>query len=779
MADQKDVNIARSLTTETQALLKVRQKEVGVLQQIHNLEQELVDQAIMRDDIAGDIIDRTDSLSDKLKQTKTTEDALAAVRKEQVDYIQSMLEAGEELDEVYLRQLKSMEAQFDAVQKKTAAEEARKTAMDEITSGLDAQMGKVGEIINAIKTGGMIAGIAVAFAFVAKKLFEVADATKQLTRDLGVSIGKGAELSTSIASAGVAATRFGGSVEDGKQVVSALSKEAGGLANVTEEAAFEATRLSLGFGLGAENAVKVQKAMMDVTDGTAAAARDMTDFVANLAEANNVAPTAVLEDIANNTEVFAKFGKEGAENFIKTSIAAKKLGVEMSSIASAAESLLNIEDSISKQMEAEVLLGRQINLDKATQAAFQGDYLTLTKELANQVGSVAEFNQMNTIQQQALADALGMSVADTRKMVENQDKLAGLSEEALNHYKETGEIQEQGSSILNEQNAAMAAAGVKTAAAIGALMTQLGIRTKIFGVTKATAEAESGGGGGQTGGLMDKIGKIKMSDVIKGAAAMLIVAAAVFVFAKAVQEFMNVSWEAVGMAVVSMLALVGAVALLGMIMGSPMGAIAIILGAAAMLIVASAMLVLGVALGVIAEAIPNFMLFIPMLPQMAFGFLTLAPLLPILPFLGLGLIAFGAGMGMSAIGVGLFGAVGGPETISALAVSMATLVPLTNGIAMLGPAFMSMAAGIATLAGSLVLLTPMLPTLLLLGGLAGGIASIVGGGGESEGGGDDTSERLIAKLDELIGIVKQGGDVKLDGKKVGDVLTLAASPLGV
>ena len=187
---------------------------------------------------------------------------------------------------------------------------------------------------------------------------------------------------------------------------------------------------------------------MDVTDGTAAGARDMTDFVANLAEANNVAPTAVLEDIASNTEVFAKFGKEGAENFIKTSIAAKKLGIDMSSITSAAEGLLDIEGSISKQMEAEVLLGRQLNLDAARQAALQGDYLTLTKELANQVGSVAEFNQMNAIQQQALADSLGMSVADTRKMVENQDKLAGLSEEALNHYKETGEIQEASNSCL-------------------------------------------------------------------------------------------------------------------------------------------------------------------------------------------------------------------------------------------------------------------------------------------------------------------------------------------
>ena len=100
-------------------------------------------------------------------------------------------------------------------------------------------------------------------------------------------------------------------------------------------------------------------------------------------------------------------------------------------------------------------------------------------------------------------------------------------------------------------------------------------------------------GGGMPGkGIMDGMAKIDMKKVLQGAAAMVIVAGAVFIFGKAVQEFMKVSWEAVGMAVVSMLALVGAVALLGAIMMSGVGAVAILAGAAAMLVVASAVLVL-------------------------------------------------------------------------------------------------------------------------------------------------------------------------------------------
>ena len=123
--------------------------------------------------------------------------------------------------------------------------------------------------------------------------------------------------------------------------------------------------------------------------------------------------------------------------------------------------------------------------------------------------------------------------------------------------------------------------------------------------TKSLAKTTVPKGGGDAiggkGSITQSLGKINMNAVLKGAAALVIVAAAVFVFGKAVQEFMKVSWSAVGMAVVSMLALVGSVALLGAIMSSGVGAVAIIAGAAAMLIVAGAMFVLGKAIQEIAK----------------------------------------------------------------------------------------------------------------------------------------------------------------------------------
>ena len=83
-----------------------------------------------------------------------------------------------------------------------------------------------------------------------------------------------------------------------------------------------------------------------------------------------VMPKLVLDDIANSTETFAKFAKDGGKN-ISCCCRTKKLGLNLDTVAGIAESLLDFESSIEKQMEASVLLGRQLNLDKARELALQ------------------------------------------------------------------------------------------------------------------------------------------------------------------------------------------------------------------------------------------------------------------------------------------------------------------------------------------------------------------------------------------------------------------------
>ena len=133
-----------------------------------------------------------------------------------------------------------------------------------------------------------------------------------------------------------------------------------------------------------------------------------------------VLPGDIFKDIAENTRLFAEFGKDGGGNIIKAAVSARKLGLSLNQVAGISESLLDFESSIEKQLEASLLLGRQINLDKARQLALTGDQEGMLQEVLKQVGGEAEFNELNVIQRRALADSVGVQVEELSRLVRNQ-----------------------------------------------------------------------------------------------------------------------------------------------------------------------------------------------------------------------------------------------------------------------------------------------------------------------------------------------------------------------
>jgi hypothetical protein len=166
---------------------------------------------------------------------------------------------------------------------------------------------------------------------------------------------------------------------------------------------------------------------------------------------------------------------------------AKSLGMEMSKIDAIAGSLLDFESSIENELQAELLLNKDLNLEKARQAALNNDLVTVATEIAKQAGSSAEFADMNRIKQEALAKAVGMSRDDLAETLFTQEAIAGASgdeaarrEKVLNtRIKEVGlaqaqkEAQEGGLEAMLDQ----ATAAEKMEASIGKiyeLFTNLG-----------------------------------------------------------------------------------------------------------------------------------------------------------------------------------------------------------------------------------------------------------------------------------------------------------------
>jgi hypothetical protein len=109
---------------------------------------------------------------------------------------------------------------------------------------------------------------------------------------------------------------------------------------------------------------------------------------------------------------------------------AKLLGTNLGTVKSQAESLLDFETSISNELEAELLTGRQFNLERARAASLTGDLTTAMEELTNQGIDFNNFSNMNVIAQNKVAAALGLQTDELSDQLLKQQYM-GMSREQI------------------------------------------------------------------------------------------------------------------------------------------------------------------------------------------------------------------------------------------------------------------------------------------------------------------------------------------------------------
>ncbi len=150
----------------------------------------------------------------------------------------------------------------------------------------------------------------------------------------------------------------------------------------------------------------------------------------NTANRSVVAHGLVLQEVLNTSDSISLSLGGNPEKLSAAASAALGLGINLEKVDQIAESLINFESSISAELEAELLTGKQLNLEKARELALNNDLAGLSAELAKNGASAAEFSRMNRIQQDSLAKALGMSRDELGKMAQQELLRAGASKEA-------------------------------------------------------------------------------------------------------------------------------------------------------------------------------------------------------------------------------------------------------------------------------------------------------------------------------------------------------------
>ena len=228
---------------------------------------------------------------------------------------------------------------------------------------------------------------------------------------------------------------FGENVYSAKQIGQALSdvnEQLGVSLDISQDTLYEFSQMTQTMGLSAEEASKIYK--LSVLNN-----QSLKNTNKSIAEGIVAAQKSTGIKI-NEKQVFQEIGKLSAgitakfqqnpKALAEAVVQAKALGTNLETIDKIGDSLLNWESSIENQLKAQLITGKQLNLEKARYAALTGDQISLEKEIANQVGSLADFQSMNVIAQKSLAEAFGLSKDELADMLQKQEvfnKLGDIS----------------------------------------------------------------------------------------------------------------------------------------------------------------------------------------------------------------------------------------------------------------------------------------------------------------------------------------------------------------
>ena len=355
-------------------------------------------------------------LQDELEKLKDTQDGIGKTLSKTLGFTQDIkIIGGETLSD----DLKKLKVSKDQARVNLAAVRSMTLIRDKVVKinqgfqNLKAQALAFGKILQK-NIFLAIAGAALSLALLFRKVNKELAETRTL---LGVGAVEAGIIRLRVALLAEQLKFSGLEAKDVRESLEAIRKTFGGLDVASNRFVKQLAKAQLNTGATAQQLADLLAIQESVTSSSREALLAQIKTTSAAIRLEGVAPDAVFRELAENAENVALSINDGGNNLIKAAVQARKLGVEFKTVTGIADKLLNFEESIESQLKASVLLGREINLDRARQLALNNNLAGALEEVVAQVGGEAEFNELNRIQRQALADSVGVSVQELSRLV--------------------------------------------------------------------------------------------------------------------------------------------------------------------------------------------------------------------------------------------------------------------------------------------------------------------------------------------------------------------------
>lgn len=279
------------------------------------------------------------------------------------------------------------------------------------------------ESLMSIKTGAILLGVGliiVALIGLVKLGNKLNEESIRISKSLGVTSNEAGNLHDKFNAIAIESGEARVNVETLTDAASQLNKEYGLLNDISKEQLKTQILLTEEFGFAEGNAFKLQEyaANSQLTSQDYLTTVGLITKQLNKQTKLQINYRDIIEDISDvATSIKNTFGSN-IPLLVANVYQARLLGSSLNELQGVAENLMNIESSISSEMEARILTGKNLNFQQARGLAIQGKYAEMQLAILEQAGSLAKFQGQLPIFQEAEAAAAGMTVDQYTKLLQ-------------------------------------------------------------------------------------------------------------------------------------------------------------------------------------------------------------------------------------------------------------------------------------------------------------------------------------------------------------------------
>jgi len=286
-----------------------------------------------------------------------------------------------------------------------------------LSSLFDGMEGASGKTLT--KLGGvaiLVGGIVVLWKVFSSILKAYSEHIDKLGEEFGVMGTQ--DLAEPIIGARHEAIMLGKDTADLIEITKGLSDEFG--LGVKQAAGMSGEILNSGVAMGLANseASKLYGILIVMGRQSQAQAEYLAESTYQLARANDVAPDAVMKDMAESAEVFAKYSRDGGINIADAAVEARKYGMSLSDMDSISEHMLNFQEAITAEATASAVLGKNINMDRVRELIMLGKNADAMKEIRNVLGEHQNILESDPITRGIIAKTIGGNITLLNKMMQ-------------------------------------------------------------------------------------------------------------------------------------------------------------------------------------------------------------------------------------------------------------------------------------------------------------------------------------------------------------------------